>query len=620
MESYIYVHSFLGGLSLYFIVYSVIKIQQHWKDGKERAHISRGRLIVKIAGTVLMSIIQLIHVADYNPGKFSKVHFVTRTCYFIITAIAWLFSSVSVYFDYNRRLQIQWRGQRGFWMIGLISNVTLLSMNMYWKVYSYNKNTEIAYAFVQICLYGVSIVISIVLFSYAIFRPDDFTVIPHDMFFKLKRSSLVFDEGNESIEDNIQIKIRVGGYKIKPILNTSVIHYNFNIGINDTFYSISKSLIDFESLDKALRGKFPKDDFPNLKFPEFSMELLRKYETKERGDELCKYLNSICKPDFMTPDLLNFLQIEGNYRDLLTYKHNLVIEERFQNNDSIPRAESSVFLYYNPASPSKYEHSSSCTNELQWLIKIEVPSYRFDETTQILDYYLRTSIPKLGIEKLRPYKYTDFCNIHKSLKKIAGNSISFPSTNYGHSLKEKEKIATESRKSKLEYYFSQVFNDPAYLCKEVLDFIGCDADLSQILDLIPNTNFRIAEETTWESDISDDSSHYINYSITIGKTTNISSYEVQWKISKRFREFDILHKKLQQRHNSALLKNYMARIGKCIKDYNVPALPSKTIAPLNTLEEIEARTRALESYIKELFNNPSVLCSYIFREFIEDKD
>jgi hypothetical protein len=60
-----------------------------------------------------------------------------------------------------------------------------------------------------------------------------------------------------------------------------------------------------------------------------------------------------------------------------------------------------------------------------------------------------------------------------------------------------------------------------------LDFIGCDADLSQILDLIPNTNFRIAEETTWESDISDDSSHYINYSITIGKTTNISSYEVQ---------------------------------------------------------------------------------------------
>ena len=119
--------------------------------------------------------------------------------------------------------------------------------------------------------------------------------------------------------------------------------------------------------------------------------------------------------------------------------------------------------------------------------------------------------------------------MHKTLKKALdpANIISFPSKNYGKSVKQKDKIAIESRKEKLESYLTTLLNDPAYLCKEILNFIECDADLTQIYSLFPAVTYRITEEMSWEGDISDDCTHYILYHANIAKAFGNSNFEIE---------------------------------------------------------------------------------------------
>lgn len=620
MDFYIGLHSLFSAWSAYYIVYCIQRIVRHWKDGKERVRTSGGRLVGKIALTISCAVLEFIHVADYVPSQYKQDHLILHSIYFTVGGISWLFSSALVYFDYTRRLKSQWRGQRIFWISKLLINIALLVFNVIDGIYDFDGDMLYQFDLIQIISYVISILICTVLSFYSVFLPDDFTVISDDLYIKLKRSALLFDDSETDLtKEEVMLRVSIAGYKIKQIQNTSYIQYNLNITVNNTNYKISRSVADFEALDQALREKFPKADFPNLEFPEFSPEVLRKCSTEERGNLLGKYLAFLCHDDFMTPDLLNFLQIEGAYRDILTHKHNLMLEERLLGAESIPRSESKLIDYYTPQSDIKNYIENPVTTRLMWVIQVSIPSYRYDESTQILDYYMKTEIQALGFDKLRPYKFADFCDLHKALKKTLqpGNIIAFPAKNYGQSFKTKDKLAIEARKEKLELYFSQILNDPAYLCKELLDFIGCDADLTQVLDLIPTFKYRLTEEMTWEGDISDDSTHYILYCIYIGKATSNSTYEVQWRISRRYREFDALHKILHQRHSNPALENYLRHCGKQAKP--LPSLPSKTLSPLSTLEEIETRKSLLELYVKDLISNPSVICSFAFQEFINEK-
>ena len=125
---------------------------------------------------------------------------------------------------------------------------------------------------------------------------------------------------------------------------------------------------------------------------------------------------------------------------------------------------------------------------------------------------------------------------------------------------------------------------------------------------------------SWEGDISDDCTHYILYHANIAKAFGNSNFEIEWTISKRYSQFDALHKKLQQRQNSIALKKFLIHKDEQFKDIPLPPLPSKTISPLSTLEEIEGRKQLLEIYLRELLINPAVTCSPVFREFIDEKD
>ena len=405
-----------------------------------------------------------------------------------------------------------------------MSNTLLIVLNLtVGGGYNYSGNGFYQFDLIQIASYSFSLLCCCLLSYYALFRPNDYLVISDDMHLKLHPKYLIDDIENETNDSEIIFKVNITGYKIKQIKNSSIIHYNINISINDSVITISRSLIDFEALDKSLREKFSPIESPNLKFPEFSITFLRNCNIDDRGQALCTYLNALCGAEFffMTPDLLNFLHIEGNYRDLLTFKHSQNIEERL-NSDSLPRAESSIFDYYRPRLNNLPSDDTIHPTKLSgWLINISIPSYRFDETSQMIDFYVKCEIPSLGFEKIKPFKFTDFANFHKTLKKVHSSYffLQISSKYYSPQLKNKDKDAIESRRAQLEYYLIEIFNDPAYLCKEALDFIGCDAEVNEILELIPDCKYKITEKMSWEGEISEDSSHFIIYTTGIGKKT-----------------------------------------------------------------------------------------------------
>lgn len=621
MDWYIFLHSLFAVFTVYFISYSIQRIMLHWKDGREKVITSSGRLLVKIACTVTCSLLEFAHIIDYVPSKYSEANMISRTIFFSLNGFSWLISSFLVYFDYSRRLSSQWKGQRLFWVFGLIANTCLVIYNFSQHLYKFKGENLLKFDVIQVLSYTLSIIICCLLSFYSIFRPNDFVITSPELYKRLKKSTMLFEESGLETED-IVIKANIIGYKIKQVQSITLLLFNVNISVNGVLHSVSRSLADFEALDLGLREKFPKSQYPNLNFPEFQRELLRKEDPSTRAKLLNVYISALCCSDFMTSELLNFLQIEGNCRDLLIIRNSIGFEDKIALSEDPGRSESSIYHYYTPALNLPANDSGGSQN-LQWVINVSIPTYRIEEDSSI-DYFVRSEILLLKIEKIRPYKFKDFCEFHKTLKKIVnpGVVMNFPSRNYTKTLKTRDKEGIEQRKKQLECYISLLANDPAYISKEVLEFLGDSIELNEIYTLIPMFKYRIHEESEWEGEISDDSSHYILYTYVISKTRVEENFEVQWKIMKRFREFDALNKKLNQRHGSPLLKQFLIQTGKIGKDESIlplPILPNKRISPLSTLNEIIDRKKMLEGYLNELLANPAIICSYQFREFIEDK-
>jgi hypothetical protein len=214
----------------------------------------------------------------------------------------------------------------------------------------------------------------------------------------------------------------------------------------------------------------------------------------------------------------------------------------------------------------------------------------------------------------------DFSLLLTKLSKIfSPSSVFFESKSIPTSSKGQSEKTLEKLQKDLEHYLSEVLNDPAFLCREALDFIKCDAEVSDLLTLIPSFTYSIQDNATWETILIEDHSHVTLYSIWISQKNSQDSIEKEWKFSRRYREFHFLQNRLSSRVGSPLLKNYALRIKEAISgNWTVlPSLPGKRFASLSNSSDIEMRKMGLVGYLKELFLNPLVLTSFAFREFIE---
>ena len=593
----------------YFIVYTTLRVAKHWSDGKEPAQTSGSRCATKLFLTICLSLLDIVQVADYSPNQhYTLDETMFRVGFYVFSAIAWLFSAILVFFDYNRRLKSQWRGQRMFWILELLSYTIILILNLATGSYQFSGNEFFRFSLIQITCYSISVAFCMFLTYFALFRPNDFTVLNTDVYLKLDTRNF-FNEDSLKLSEDGGFKINCTGYKTKVVNNTGITHFKFSIKVNGAVHVISKTFQDFEGLVKALKSL--GEGLPDLNYGK-----ILGLSVQERGAELGKYLSQICVTEFMSEFLLDFLGVEGVLKENLLNRH-LEAHDRGPQPDSNSRSESVCLDYYTPRlDPGAVDSIFTNSSSIQWITKIKVLRPPTDISNDV-DFCVKCKIPKLSFNKTLGFKLQDFYTLHKTLSKVfSPASLYFLNKSFPNTLKPSDQSLTEKIRLELEHYLLEVLNDPAFICKEVLEFIKCDADTQQVLDSMPNIRYLIADQASWENTISEDSSHITLYRLRICQKTLSEGSEKEWQFLRRYREFDALHRRVCARHSSPPLKHFAQKMK--ILDPGLPSsLPSKSIAPLSTSADIEGRKNGLVSYIRELCENPLVSCSYAFREFID---
>lgn len=596
-------------LPAYFMVYTVFRVHKHWSDGKEPAQTSGRRFAAKLSLTISLSILQLIQIADYSPNQhYTLEEFIFRIGFYVFSAIAWLFSASLVFFDYNRRLKSQWKGQRIFWILELVSYSAILILNLTTGDYELSGAEFYRFTLINIAGYSLSVFFCFILTYFAVFKPNDFSIISSQMYYKLETKN---DESIRMTDDGV-FKINFTGYKTKVVSNLTVTNFKFSVKVNGDVQVISKTFQDFEILHKTLKS-VPYQFTEEL--PELNYSKILSLSVHERGTELSKYLSQICISEFMTAELLDFLNIEGALKDNLLNKQ-LEIHDQEIHLERNSRSESLCLDYFTPRlDPGAMDSIFTNSSAIQWIAKVRIlkPS---SEISNDVDFCIKCKIPKLSFKNTIGYKLKDFSNLHKTLSKLfLPGSLYFLNKSFPSQLKKSDQGQTEKIRMELEHYLLEILNDPAFICKEVLEFIKCDAEISQVIDIIPNIKYTIAEQASWENTISEDASHITLYKLRIIQKNFTENNEKEWQFLRRYREFDALHKRLSARHGSQLLKYYAQKMK--LSDFGIPSLPGKTFAPLSSNSDIEERKIGLINYMRELCENPLISCSYAFREFID---
>lgn len=310
VSSFVIVHLPFIVLPIYFIIYTFIRVSKHWSDGKEPAKTSNSRFAAKLVLTFALSLLELAHVIDYSPNQhYSAEETAFRVGFYVLSALAWLFSSVLVFFDFIRRLESQWRGQRIYWILELFSHIVILILNTTIDSYDYSGREFYTFTLIQITCHALSVVFCLILSYFSLFRPNDFTKtnkindISLHVPFKPIEDSMKFNE--ELFKVNfIDCKTR------RNKENSSVTYYKFHVKVNNCESFITKTVQEFMVLNQTLEGLglVLNEPLPDLVLIHF----------EEQGKELCRYLKYLCRVECMTPELLEFLEIRGSEKESLS--------------------------------------------------------------------------------------------------------------------------------------------------------------------------------------------------------------------------------------------------------------------------------------------------------------
>ncbi|OMJ73055.1 hypothetical protein SteCoe_28357 [Stentor coeruleus] len=577
-----------------YLTTGVFKMIKHWKDGKEVTKYHATRFFLKIIACISCSALEMVHIIDISPRNYySTAHQLFRTCYFGFSAITWLFSAFMVYFEYKRHIKCQWIGQKGYWLFSLFSNTTLLILNIFTNSFVLT-NTELkTYIMIQTIIYSFMIFSNIVLSYFAIFKPNDFIIMHTDLLTK------ICPEKEE--KDCCGLSVSVSGFKFKD----QTTYYEIVVSALNNTSIISKTLLQFENFHKKLEENHSPDTFPDFEMPELPKDL-KMMNPAEKVSVIDEYLNKLCQQNYFVDAFLDFLEVKGKIKETILKSVLKTYDE--EHDDSIIRSKSEVHNYYEPKSMVKDTIVMSIpAYHLNWIVDIQITSWLRSDTH--IEYSIKTEIRILSFESWTTSRYSEMLNLHKQLQKYHIPLSSFPPKSI-HNFRSMDSEAIELRRVQLEEYLGTIFNDPAYLHPFSLKFINCNLDIEKLYKIIPQSSvYELIAPLKWEGELGSDSKHFIMYVMKFRKS--ILGKSQDWEIRRRFKEFDALHKVLQLRSTSFLLREYLKN-----EPPPLPQLPGKSIAPLSTYDEINERKQELEKYIIDLLMNPSVTCCYYFRNFI----
>ena len=596
MKSYYYEHSIFFIPPISFIACWTYNLIRHWRDGKEGSRYYAARIILKILACLFLSVLEILHVTIISPpGYYIKAEYIFRQSYFVLYSLAWILSSYLVYFEYKRRIKPKWLGQRGFWVSSLITSIALLTINLLENNFIESSLEVKQYYMYQTIIYCFSVFTEFFLAYHSVFKPND--------FFIDRNLEKPMTESHKE-EETKDVGVSVAGYKVKSINGQQIAYFEIIVTVGKITKKVSKTFPEFEKLHSQLEQKF-YSEIRSLGLIKNPKNLISS-NLEERVGFLTEYLGKLCSEGLYSQELLDFLEVPIKLQDELKS----IFQRGYEasNMDLVVRTTSELDNYF---TPKLYNNETLTISlpayHLNWMIDVQIPSWTRNESHIV--YSIKSEIREYSFESWVSSRYSELLNLHKTLTKLHIPVPNFPSKHLSNS-KNKDSDAIATRRALLEEYLGNIFNDPAYFHTNSLKFINCPLEMETILAMIPkNNHYSLISPFEWEGEIGNDASQYIAYTMKFCKC--VLNKREEWEVTRRFREFVALHKTLAHRHTSFLLLNYLNKEPACL-----PNLPSRSLTPLCTCDEIEDRRIALEQYVSELLKNPGVTCCYAFRLFI----
>ncbi|CAG9318214.1 unnamed protein product [Blepharisma stoltei] len=627
-------------IPFWFISYTIFRCRRHFSDGTDRTHHFSRNLTTKYICTFFMMIFCFIHVFDILPSSYSTSEKTVRMFFFSSLGFAWFLSFYLVIFETRRRLRMKWSGHRSFWPINMVIHLIFAILQILETVTDFNNHEIIPIE--KIVTFLLAFGICCILAVYAVFRPNEFTLINNDplLYSRNMNQNRRTTVGRRKTvpEQEAEKKLfttSIKECKIKTENNKQVVYFHIIVTSGGRTHTVRRTYAEFDSLHKTLRLKFPVDEFPYLDFPSFPRFHQNSYNLDYRMKALNDYLQELCFPEFMAAVFLDFLEINGHERtECLEYHNKVVNEERHlsigSNDESGSRHGSVVANYYQPKFVYADEADTVQVPNYHLHSFINVKILKWIEERDHIEYAVQWKIPRLTQEGTIQKRFNEFYEFHRKLKKsLAPAGLpKFPSKNYLQNFRSQDSHALEIRKRKLENYLGHVLNDTAFLCQDVLDFINCTVDLESIWkSRLQGISYILHSPITWEGEV-DKESHFLLYSLNFSKLYK-GRQLCEWNIKRRYKDFNRLNRFLTKRLESPTLGNYIRFQQKLnitkprknsIEIQVLPSLPGKSISPLSSPGEIEARRKGLEKYMEELIAMPISAESFAFREFIDDPE
>lgn len=573
-----------------FLAYAFIHIVLHWKDGIQHGRVQFWKSqCTKRTLSGLLALGSVLNVA----GGFTqlqntddRVALDVRSSFFSIQAVAWVFSYCLVPFNYNRRLHSPWYGQRLF--IPLLGSI-YIALCIIEGVIIDPHHLHFMFEVLQLVVYLINTLLAVAMTYIITARPDDF------FHSKNLSVSLVRDAPASSTdfmpEDGSELlSVEISNVKTRMTSDqVPVVHYSITVKTNQMSATARRTYADFIEMHKTLEKKYNRMKLPKL--PKFDAT---RDPVAQRMIALSNYLEAICLPELMGPELLDFLSVEEPLRaQVLELSRQLLFRK------SSTGRRSTFICSSLPDQP----FTSILTPYL--VIKID----QWEDYDNYVRYFIKWEAPSAGLKGTAKLRYNDLYNMHNGLKSLIYPGVlpNFPSK----SIFALGEDSITQRAKELQSYLSHITNDFAYLDKETLLFLGCDL---QIEALWRRANFNTVKlmSMTWESVKTEESKFHIVYVILLEKEHG----NVSWTLRRRYSQFFNLNKSLNERYSSPLLNPFLEATSQ--SRGTLPTLPKKTLTKLEDSDEIEVRRQGLEVYLSQLLVQPLVRLSYVFKEFLRE--
>ena len=605
-----------AGVPVWYIVSSGLRIKRHWNDGREQDKVTiRVTLVLKCILCTLMvmlSFLQFILVLrseDYEDVKDLKL--VSFPLFFL----SWIMSTVMLIFEVRNKIVAKLHGHLLYWLLNLIVYALLLYIET-----TYHDNSFLEYLYTsEILADAAGIVICSILLLLIFIKPNEFSNTKDAISASLlKKCRISVGYRNSMPEDRGlagAVIVSIKDYKLKVDKGKQTIFYNITIRVKGDTYKIRKTYKDFDKLYKSIRNSFPLGTFPYMSFPSFPIFAGTSLTMDEKTLALNDFLKSLCCPEFMTEETLDFLNIQGSFREKLSEEHQEITESEKCINISETEAEHTNSSFVSSSKISVFEKSSKSHTNLHTYFEARL---EYSEVSNNTDYAITWAFSDAPAETTVHRRYGDFVSLNSAMKKAVSPAVlpRFPVKTYVQNLRKADSQAVEIRRRKLEKYLCHVANDPAFHCQELLDFLECSIDINHVWGRRSNVEYEVVSPIGWEGEL-DGTSSYIVYILNFNKFVNSLKVN-EWTIKRTFKDFEFMDAFLSKRMRSPLLLMYL----KFHKEGYVewPKLPSKYPVSLNNPSEIEKCRSEIESYLDEVCLVPCISQAYAFKCFIDDSD